>query len=237
MVLVKMERRDFLANNSSLCAVDTTSLSAKVYERLLTAIVRKEIKAGQSLEVDKLAASFGVSRTPVQTAIARLAELGLVVIKPRKGTFVAKLTADDVHELFELRLLIEVHAVKKGTQSVTDDEVMALSQIVHELSDFFSGDHYIDYHAFLERDREFHAAIVKMVKNRRLEASYDQARVLIEVVRASAGKHIGGAALSQERHMQIVEALKSRDTEKAVSVIEKHIQASELAVLSRLQFP
>ena len=87
-----MNEGNSLALNSSLSMLDTSSLSSKVYERLLSAIVRQELRVGEPLDVEKLAESFGVSRTPVQTAISRLAEIRLVEIKPRKGTFVARLT-------------------------------------------------------------------------------------------------------------------------------------------------
>jgi len=220
----------------SLYRLDTTSLSSKVYERLLAAIVRRELAAGQALDVDRLAEAFGVSRTPVQTAVSRLAELGLVEIRPRRGTFVAKLTAQDVHELFEIRCLIEVDAVRKAVRLATEEELKAILNRVHELQQFFSGDRYIDYYAFLERDRQLHSAIVALGRNRRLTLMYDQARTLIEVTRASADKQIGGAALTHERHTAIAESLMARDSDRAEAAVEKHVRESEQAILDRLHF-
>jgi DNA-binding GntR family transcriptional regulator len=232
-----MENATSLVTNSSLSSLDTSSLSSRVYERLLTAIVRQELRVGQSLDVENLARSFGVSRTPVQLAMARLADLGLVEVKPRKGTFVARLTAQDVHELFEVRGLIEVNAVRKGAKLATESELVALKEFVQGLGDLFSGDQYIDYHAFLEQDRQFHSTIVTLGKNRRLVLMYNQARTLIELTRASASKQIGGATITHERHMAIVEALVARDGEKAAVAVEKHIQESEQAIIERLHFP
>jgi DNA-binding GntR family transcriptional regulator len=232
-----MENVTSLVTNSSLSSLDTSSLSSKVYERLLTAIVRQELKVGQAVDVENLAKSFGVSRTPVQLAIARLADVGLVEIKPRKGTFVARLTAQDVHELFEVRGLIEVNAVRKGVLLATDSELMAVKGFVQGLQSLSSGDQYIDYHAFLEQDRRFHSTIVTLGKNRRLVLMYNQARTLIELTRASANKQIGGAAATHERHVAIVEALVARDGEKAAVAVEKHIQESEQAIIERLHFP
>jgi len=232
-----MENVAALMMKSSLSSLDTSSLSSRVYERLLTAIVRQELKVGQPLDVENLARSFGVSRTPVQLAVARLADLGLVEIKPRKGTFVARLTAQDVHELFEVRALIEVNAVRKGAKLATDGELTAVKGLVQGLQGMSSGDQYIDYHAFLEQDRQFHSTIVTLGKNQRLVLMYNQARTLIELTRASANKQIGGAAVTHERHMAIVEALVARDGEKAAVAVEKHIQESEQAIIERLHFP
>jgi DNA-binding GntR family transcriptional regulator len=222
---------------SSLSSLDTSSLSSRVYERLLTAIVRQELQVGQALDVENLSRSFGVSRTPVQLAIARLADLGLVEIKPRKGTFVPRLTAQDVHELFEVRGLIEVNAVRKGVKLATDSELLALKGFVHGLQDLFSGDQYNDYHTFLEQDRQFHSKIVSLGKNQRLVLMYNQARTLIELTRASANKQIGGAAITHERHIAIVDALVARDEEKSAVAVEKHIKESEQAIIERLHFP
>jgi len=232
-----MENITPLVVMSSLSSLDTSSLSSRVYERLLTAIVRQELQVGQSLDVENLAKSFGVSRTPVQLAIARLADLGLVEIKPRKGTFVARLTAQDVHELFEVRELIEVNAVRKGAKLATDSELMALKGLVQGLQELSAGDQFIDYHAFLGQARQFHSKIVTLGKNRRLVLMYNQARTLIELTRASANKQIGGAVVTHERHTAIVEALVARDGEKAAVAVEKHIQESEQAIIGRLHFP
>ncbi len=75
---------------NSISLLDTSSLAEKVYERLLTAIVRREFAGGLNLDVEKLAEKFGVSRTPIQGALARLADLGIVEIRPKRGTFVKR---------------------------------------------------------------------------------------------------------------------------------------------------
>jgi DNA-binding GntR family transcriptional regulator len=217
--------------------LDTSSLSSRVYDRLLRAIVRREFPSGQPLRVDALADTFGVSRTPVLAAISRLAEFGLVEVRPRRGTFVTTITAQDVRELFDIRCLIELHSVKKVIHLASGQELMAVRDIGAELREFFSGDQYTDYHAFLERDMQFHSAIVTLAGNRRLVKMYDQVRILIELGRASAEKHMPGAGLTIQRHMAIVEALLARDTVRATEALERHTRESEEAILARLHLP
>ena len=76
----------------------------EVYQALRQAIVNYQIKPGERLDVEDLSAKFGVSLTPVRGALQQLATEGLVEIRPRSGTFVASLTAQDVEETFQLRL-------------------------------------------------------------------------------------------------------------------------------------
>jgi DNA-binding GntR family transcriptional regulator len=234
-----MAQKDSLPTlpGNNLVTLDTSSLSSRVYDRLLRAIVEQEFKAGQALDVDQLANAFGVSRTPVQTAISKLSDLGLIDVKPRRGTFVAKLTTKEIHELFEIRQVIEIYAVRKGIPLAQDVELRALSEIIDELVQFFSDDQYIDYHAFLDRDRQFHSGIVALAKNERLLKIYDQARILIELTRASAGKKTQGAKISHERHVAIAKALIARDVDKAAHALEAHINESTEAILARLHFP
>ena len=114
---------------------------------------------------------------------------------------------------------------------------MALKELVERLQEFFLGDKYIDYYAFLERDREFHSALVGLTRNRRLVGIYDQARILIELTRASADKQMGGAARNHERHKAIVESLIARDADRVAAAVENHIHESEQAILARLHLP
>jgi len=219
---------------NSIAPLDTSSLSEKVYERLLTTIGRQEFPTGLSLDVDKLAEKFGVSRTPIQSALARLAEIGLVEIRPRRGTFVTHLGKKDVNEIFELRAVIESYAVKKGATSATASELGALKEFIEKLDRFCVGDQYKDYHEFLKWDRQLHSMIAGLSKNRRLVAIHSQARTLLELTRAAANEHVAGANLSRQRHREILNALMKRDGEKAAEAVKKHSQESEQIVLNRL---
>jgi len=222
---------------NNLSPLETRSLSDKVYERLLAAIVHQEFATGQNLDVDDLAKKFAVSRTPILNAFGRLADLGLVQIRPRKGTYVARLSKKDVHELFEVRAMIEVYAVDIGISVATDGELVALKEFAEGLQRFFFDDQYRDYHEFLQCDRQLHSMIVELAKNQRLAKIHKEARTLIELVEIRKGlssKHVAGANLTHARHMEIVNALMKRDKQKAVEAIKKHNQESEQKALAKL---
>jgi DNA-binding GntR family transcriptional regulator len=229
-----MDKLQLLQLKNNFSQLDTRSFSSKVYERILSAIVRNEIEAGQNLDVEELANIFGVSRTPIQNAIARLADVGLVEIQPRKGTFVARLTKQDIHELFEVRGVIEVYAVRKGAPLASEAELTELKKLVQGIHELFSEDQYKDYYEFLERDRRFHLMIVALGRNQRLLSMYNQARTLLELSRASGNKQFTGASLAHQRHLEIANALRERDGMNAAIAVEKHIQESEQSILARL---
>lgn len=83
------------------------SLTTIVEERIRDAIVDAELAFGETLREDGLGLSLGVSRTPMREALTRLQQQGLVVIVPKRGTFVFKPSAEDVEQLAAFRLLLE----------------------------------------------------------------------------------------------------------------------------------
>src|SRR5512136_2843678 len=92
--------------------LDRTDLTERTYAVLKDRILTRRMEPGARVSVPEVASALGVSRTPVNDALKRLANEGLVEIVPRRGTFVTGLTASDVSELFDIRLLIEAHAVE-----------------------------------------------------------------------------------------------------------------------------
>src|SRR5579883_1759646 len=99
-------------------------LAGHCYATIREGILRRRFLPGERLVPDDLARELGTSRTPVQEALKRLALEGLVEIQPRRGTVVTRVTAKDVAELAEIRLMIEVHAAAAAVQRATraDDE-------------------------------------------------------------------------------------------------------------------
>src|SRR5919199_1438099 len=87
-------------------------LTEQTYRGLKDKILRGELKPGTQISVPTTALALGVSRTPVNDALKRLANDGLVEIVPRQGTFVTQLTARDVAEIFDMRLMIELYAAE-----------------------------------------------------------------------------------------------------------------------------
>src|SRR5438874_13166497 len=88
------------------------ALWESIVAALRRAIILGELQPGLHLEEPALAEKFGVSRIPVREALTRLAHEGLVRLEPRRGAFVGGVTSDDVHDLFELRRLVEIYAIR-----------------------------------------------------------------------------------------------------------------------------
>ena len=94
------------------------SLKLQAYQYLKTKILNCEYRPNEFLNEQKLCAEMGnISRTPMRDALGRLEQEGLITILPKKGLMVSGITEDDVHSMFEMRLLVEPYALRTGSWS------------------------------------------------------------------------------------------------------------------------
>lgn len=110
--------------------LDYTDLTEQTYRILKDRILRNELLPGAQISVPEVALALGVSRTPVTDALKRLASDGLVDIFPRRGTFVSQLTARDVAEIFDIRLMIELSAAEFVFQSGAVQQCSSTLQVL-----------------------------------------------------------------------------------------------------------
>ena len=86
------------------------SLAIQVGQRLREAIIDGQFALGEMIPEETLAATFGVSRTPVREALNQLQSLGLVIVRPQRGSYVFKASEADVAALCQFRCVIEPRA-------------------------------------------------------------------------------------------------------------------------------
>src|SRR6476620_3987905 len=93
-----------------------------IAETLRDDILRGAIPPGAALRQEEPADRFGVSRLPVRDALLRLEAQGLVHVYPNRGAFVISLSADEVRDIFELRLLLEGDIIERAVPRTTADD-------------------------------------------------------------------------------------------------------------------
>jgi len=211
-----------------LQAIDQTQLAQRVYKLLRDKILGREFEPGERLQLALLAQQLGVSRTPVRDALNQLASEGLVEIRPRRGTFVARADLATVEELYQLRLMIDSFIGALVARQITRAQLRQLRQLLEKMERYVVGTSYVDYVAYLERDRAFHSAIVRFAGNRRLAALYEEINLPLWLIRAQdhAGMaRSGDAQASLTEHRAILQALESRDPRRVVEAVEAHIHS------------
>jgi DNA-binding GntR family transcriptional regulator len=202
--------------------VSEPSFTEKAYAALKGVITRMDLYGSRAeirLDERQLASDLGVSRTPVREALAQLEREGFVRSVPRRGIYVVRKTRSEVIELITAWAALEGMAARLATQNAGDDEIAALRRM---FTTFDGGEVQAKLDEYSEVNIEFHQAIIRMSQNRVL---IDMAENLFTHMRMIRRKTIGEldrADKSIHDHMNIIEALEARDTERAGELVRNH---------------
>lgn len=182
---------------------------------------------GDRLPVRDLAEQYGVSKTPVREALGALQHEGLVEILPRVGYFVSHMTVEEVHNLFQLRLILEGASAELAAKHITEQELLELEKIP---CSWVTGD--VDsYLQYLEDNREFHCRVAMATRNKHLA---DLIRGLLDKMQGLLLWELELRNRPEEfadEHRQLLVALREHDGVLARQVMEEAIETTREALL------
>jgi DNA-binding GntR family transcriptional regulator len=201
-------------------AIQRSNLSDKVYETLLEAIVSGQLAPEMELSVVALAKELDVSRTPVHDALRQLAHDGLVEQEINRTARVARFAAGDVHEIFEMRKLLEGESAKLAAKKMDAAVLADLRAVADSLADAPDA---VDWLArWIDYDERFHEAIAQASGNRRLWKDISRYRLLHRGFN-QMGTTVEVLQQALDQHIEILDALEKRTPKKAMSVMVSHI--------------
>ena len=200
------------------------SLADEVYRRLRELIFQNSYKSGERLDIDDLAQKLDISRQPVVEAVSRLAREGLLVVRPRVGTFVRQLSSEDVHNIMGARLMIELFAMTHGDPQPA--EIQALYEHVERMDAIVHQEQF-SYLSYNEQDVRFHQTLVKLAHNPLILQLYQGLHADYVTVRAFYGRALERTLAHYGQHRQIARLIESGDRHSAATVLEKHIGDAE----------
>lgn len=196
----------------------TTPLTERVYQALRSAIISCRLRPGEPLQEARLVEQLGVSKTPVREGLVRLAESGLVTWTPGRGYAVSEVTSDDIREISQLRAVLEGVAAREASLRLTDRQLDELE----ELSSLSSRQAVVgDTSEAAELGHGIHVAIFENCGNSRLRASIERLNDEFDRMRMLAGRPVDRRP--EEEHATIVSVLRTRDPDRAESVLRAHV--------------
>lgn len=203
------------------------SLSRQAYERLRDQIVTLRRDPGSLLDEADVMKNLGLGRTPIREALQRLAREGLVLIRPRRGIYVANLNLTDLQQIFELRQVLEGYAASLAAERATDEDIAALEEALVPLD---ASPELTDTQAFIEVDSAFHRALAKSAHNTYLEDDLSRMYNLNLRLWYFSLNKIGPMRAAIEQHRAVVEAIKCHDVQIAEAAVRKHIRDFQMRV-------
>ncbi len=184
------------------------------------AILTAALPPGTRLRQEKLAELFGTSRIPVREALRALEYEGLVTSMPRRGFTVTELDADDIEEVYDLRILLESHAVRLAVPLITDEDLQVLEDLYARMVAAASGDEQL-----AARER-FYSRLYSITGRPRLVAQISRLRQ--EIARSLRWPTLQHAP---EHHERFLEAIRAGDADGAAAQLASHYR--RVAILIR----
>jgi DNA-binding GntR family transcriptional regulator len=193
------------------------ALYQEVAERLRQQIFARQLEPGSWIDEQKLAAEYGISRTPLREALKVLAVEGLVTMKVRRGAYVTEMSADDVAQVYHLLGLLEADAAAEVARKASDAQRAELRQIHDRLEKQVR-----NRDAFFATNEAFHLKLLEFAGNRWRSQVVNDLRKVMKLNRHHSLFKQGRLADSLAEHRGVMAAIEARDERAAGRLMRAH---------------
>ena len=193
------------------------ALYEDVADRLRGQLFARELEPGAWIDEMKLAAEYGISRTPLREALTVLAAEGLVTMKPRRGAYVAETSRDDVAQIYHLLSLLESDAVGDVARHASTTQLARLAQLHERLEKQVR-----QRDAFFAANEQFHMALLDIAGNRWRTQIVVDLRKVMKLNRHHSLFKQGRLADSLAEHRALMAAINSKNSTQAARLMKAH---------------
>jgi DNA-binding GntR family transcriptional regulator len=200
--------------------IQHSDLSIPVYKKLKEMIIENELKPGEKLLQEKLAARLGVSRTPLLKALQMLEYDFLVESIPRRGMFVKKLSIEEMRDIYDVREGIETVAVRLVAERRDEKQLRQLKSIWKPFTEGVP----IDAERYRKADDRFHALLLEFSQNKMLQKLYSHSLLQARV------EQMGLMREPEETlpdHLAILNAIEDKNADLAEKELKIHLRKSK----------
>lgn len=217
------------ASRARLKPLESESLVHLAYESIRQSIIDGRFKMGEHIVETSVAGDLNISRAPVREALRRLAQEGLAVERPRRGTFVREISAQDFIDIYNVRLAVEGAAVRLVVRNGA-----ALDQMEKTIGQMARTAQAGDVARTVGLELEFHRQICEASGNSYLLSVFHS---LLGAVHMALGLDDGAYENLEDvaaEHEELLRAIRSGKPDQAVAELHRHIVSTVGPVLERL---
>jgi DNA-binding GntR family transcriptional regulator len=207
-------------------SIEPATLADQAYAQVKAMIFAFALMPGDRFSESELAQRVQVSRTPLRQALQRLEREGFLQVFPKLGWQVAPLDFDTFEELYDLRILIECHAVQHLAESEERPQLKALADVWLVPA----AERLEDGAAVGALDEAFHALLVQGSGNREMERVHREITERIRIIRRLDFTKASRVDATYDEHARILRAITRRRSEEAQRLLRAHIEQSKLEV-------
>lgn len=185
-------------------------------------ILDGEIRPGERLNEVVLADSLGISRGPLREAISRLVAEGLLSIVIHKGAYVPSISAEELRDLYELRIAVESAAVRLGVSRATPEQLATLRADLARTQDILDSGSGAAYPV----EVEIHSQLVALAQNAAFDGAIRDVHARIRLARARSGTDPERARTAHQEHVAILSAIEAGEPQTAARLLTDHLASA-----------
>lgn len=202
-----------MIGNASLTDAD------RAYEQIKEMIVTLEMRPGTVIHEPELRDDLGFGRTPIREALKRLQSENLVIVKPRRGIFVADISITDLSQIFEVRIELEALCARLAAERITPGQLVELRRLVEEYEQIDPA----NLKDLFDIDRRFHNLLAAAANNDFLTKEMALFHNLSLRIWYLALSRVRAEDVDVQAHVDILAACESRDPDCAEARMREHI--------------
>ncbi|MFJ2973802.1 GntR family transcriptional regulator [Kluyvera sp. NPDC087067] len=206
----------------------TQPVNQQIYRILRRDIVHCLIPPGTPLSEKEVSLRFDVSRQPVREAFIKLAENGLIQIRPQRGSYVNKISLSQVRNGCFVRQAIECAVARRAAMLITDAQSYQLEQNLNQQRTAIDRQQLND---FFQLDDEFHQLLSNIADCQLAWDTIENIKAAIDRVRYMSLDHVSSPEMLISQHYEIFDALQKRDGDAVDKAMTLHLQEISESVL------
>jgi DNA-binding GntR family transcriptional regulator len=195
-------------------------LHQEVAGRIRELIFKGLLKTGDRIVETEMCSSLGISRTPFREALKILGSEGLVDLVPNKGAYVARPSANEIREMFEVMSILEGACARVAAERMTKSTFKKIESTHQILETHFEAR---DHGQYLAVNQTYHVMVQEMAGNKVLDEVINGLRQKILLYRHRQLYQADRFAASMQEHRDILEAFRRRDADAAESLMKVHL--------------
>jgi len=199
----------------------TQPVNQQIYRILRSDIVHCLIPPGTPLSEKEVSVRFDVSRQPVREAFIKLAENGLIQIRPQRGSYVNKISLTQVRNGCFVRQAIECAVVRRAASLIDDHQCYLIEQNLHQQRIAIERKQLND---FFQLDDEFHQKLAQIADCQLAWDTIENIKATIDRVRDMSLNHVSPPEMLLRQHHDIFSALEKRDADGVEKAMTLHLQ-------------
>ena len=196
-----------------------------IYEDIKSKIINLDYLPGTKIKEEDLAAQYKASRTPIREVISRLVKDSLLIVAPKKGTYVSKIDLSNINDYIYVRKEVEKSVIGGLIKTITPEQILQLEEILKEQKNIIEMEpSIVKSKKFFHNDNAFHAALFKFANAEGVWKIIHTNAIPLNRARIMANLRTNPQVNEiYNQHVEMLESIRAKDRKRAIQSLSNHL--------------